>query len=649
MAHWKEALRVSINRVLFLLVWLLPASASAQIDADMVVIMGRNALSVDDNLAAIRYFNQAIEAKPFLSYPYYYRAYAKFTLEDYTGAEADCSKSIDLNPYIVEVYQLRGLCRINLEDFSGADSDYSRVLSEQPDDQGSRYNRAICRLQLKNYEQADSDLNVMIRRWPDFYRTYMVKAQVELERKDTTSAIHWLDTLLEKNPKDDNAWSFKGRYALQQEQYTLADSCLTKAIDLRPNYYENYLARAQVRHALHHFDLSIADYNKTLQLVPDHYIAHYNRGLLYSFVGALNQAIEDFDFVLEKEPSNTLARYNRAQLRAQVGNYKGAISDYTQLIKAYPNFTYGYLARAECRRKTGDIKGALNDETFVAKKNLDVAYAKAKTSKIQKVQVHSEHELDNYQQLMEEKLDTARNILGTLYGKVQNESVGSELFPMYALAWRSVRLTGYHSLGYMPEVEKLKSADTPQQRICLTAEFEKGHTTSAAVVDSQAISRLDRGTRCLLKAAWNAQHYDYTSALNEANEAILADSASTLALMQRAFILMRSVANTADNASRSHSFITTARADLAKAHQQQPHNAYIAYNLGCLYAQTGNTQAAIEQFTQAIALDDRLPEAYYNRGLLYHQAGDNIKAASDLSKAGQYGIYQAYAQLKKMR
>lgn len=43
---------------------LLPLRVSAQIDAETVTNMGRNALSVDDYLTAIHYFNQAIESKP---------------------------------------------------------------------------------------------------------------------------------------------------------------------------------------------------------------------------------------------------------------------------------------------------------------------------------------------------------------------------------------------------------------------------------------------------------------------------------------------------------------------------------------------------------------------------------------------------------
>ena len=66
--------------LLFLLM-VYPYRLVAQIDAEMVTNMGRNALSVDDYLTAIHYFNQAIESKPFLSSPYYYSLRLRTTAE----------------------------------------------------------------------------------------------------------------------------------------------------------------------------------------------------------------------------------------------------------------------------------------------------------------------------------------------------------------------------------------------------------------------------------------------------------------------------------------------------------------------------------------------------------------------------------------
>lgn len=624
----------------------------AQIDAEMVTIMGRNALSVDDYLTAIRYFNQTIEAKPFLSRPYYYRAYAKFTLEDYTGAEADCTKSIELNPFIVEVYQLRGLCRVHNNDYQGATTDYSRVLDELPEDQGSRYNRALCYLQLKNYAKADSDLNALLKRYPNYYRTYLVKAQSYFEQKDTAEGIRWIDSLLIKNPKEVAAWRFKGGYAMQKEEYQLADSCLSRAITLQPTDFELYVTRAQARHALGKFGLAIADYDRTIELQPAHFVAHYNRGLLRSFTGDLNRAIEDFDYIIKIEPDNTLALYNRAQLRAQTGNYRGAIADYTRLIKAYPNFYAGYLARAECKRKIGDTNGAAADETIVARRNLDIAWGKARLKSKRKVRLRSEHALDQYQQLVQEDPDTVRNVFGTLYGKVQNEKTDDDLLPMYAPAFRPTFTRGYHSIGFMPEMAKLIHSNSPQRRFCLTAESDPSSAQDAeadALRIEKAASSCTLSELSLVRSAVATARYDYTSALDEANRALQADSVSVLALMQRASVLSRSVASATIEAAEAKGRMALATSDLKRAAHLAADNAYIPYNLGCIQAQQGNIEMAIESFTLAIKIDSKLPEAWYNRALLYRRKGEKEKAASDFSRAGQLGLYKAYAQLKQIQ
>lgn len=642
--------RAALRVVIFWVCLLCSPAAYSQVNAEIVTLMGRNALSVDDYLTAIRYFNQAIEAKPYLSYPYYYRAYAKFTLEDYKGAESDCDKSIQLNPFIIEVYQFRGLCRINNKDYQGAIEDYSKVLKENPSEQGSRFNRALCYLQLKDYKKADTDLDYMLKQWPKYYRTYMVKAQSLFEQKDTVNAICWVDSLLAKNPKESNAWATKGRYAFEKEEYQLADSCFTQAIQLTPNNYNLYISRALARHALDKFDLAIADYNQTIKLVPEHYVAHYNRGLLRSFVGDLNRAINDFDFVLKVEPDNDLALYNRAQLKEQTGDFRGAIKDYSKLIDKFPNFSYGYFARANCRRKIGDFKGAIHDETILSKQNLDLAYGKNKKTKIKKVRTRSEHELDQYQQLIDTEKDTTRNVFGTLYGKIQNEKVTDDLLPMYHLAFRPIFTKGYHSIGYLSEIAKIEKVNTSKRRFCLTAEKDADATAYAdedqSFIDKYPAS-FSEFEKSLMQSSITAARYDYTSALNEVNKAVLLDSTSVAALIQRASILYLHVKSETLEANDVKARLSLALSDLQRAADKSPKNAYVPYNLGCLRVQMHDIDEAIKCFSHAIELDEKLAEAYYNRGLLYQKLGQKEKAYSDFSRAGQLGLYKAYAQIKK--
>ena len=92
----------------------LSASLYAQINTDRMMSMGRTALYYDDYVLSIQYFNQVINAKPYLYEPYFYRAVAKLSLEDYRGAEQDCNNSISRNPFVVNSYQVRGLAYIYL-------------------------------------------------------------------------------------------------------------------------------------------------------------------------------------------------------------------------------------------------------------------------------------------------------------------------------------------------------------------------------------------------------------------------------------------------------------------------------------------------------------------------------------------------------
>ena len=52
--------------------------------------------------------------------------------------------------------------------------------------------------------------------------------------------------------------------------------------------------------------------------------------------------------------------------------------------------------------------------------------------------------------------------------------------------------------------------------------------------------------------------------------------------------------------------------------------------------------SAIEPYDKAIALNPHLAEAWYNKGLIHLMLKDNERGCSDLGKAGEMGIRQAY-------
>ena len=588
--------RLVVKTSLVLICALFALASRAQTDVENVLTMGRVALTYDDYITAIHFFNRVIEARPSMADAYFCRADAKARLEDNESAIKDLDKAIELNPFRLEFYELRGICYGQHRKFQEAIADYDHILKQNPWQQNVRFNKIVSQLQLKDYNNAASETDSFITHWPRYNKIYLAKVEIALAQKDTLQALSWADTLLRLSPRDANMWNFKGQYALRHKQHVAADSFLTKAISFAPNDADSYLMRAAVRHALRRYDDALRDYDEVIRLVPQHFVAHYNRALLRSFVGDDNRAIKDFDFVLDKDPNNTLAAYNRALLSERVGNFAQAIKDYTRLIRVYPRFWAGYAARAKNYRKIGNTKAALADETRVQRAQLDFFFSQRKRSPIKKVKTRSEHELEQYQQLVEEPEENLRVRLTATAGRIQNKKVERVFLPMFRVTSAPQSSVGYHSILFLPVSSILKSYNA-----VISAE------------DSATIVPL-------------AQLNQWLSSKNPEQIAILlAQEASTLV----------------------ESNPKLALALLHRVETLQPQSAMNYYNKGCVFAAQGKLADAEIAFSQAISLDDHMGEAYFNRAVVALLQNNNIKAIADLSKAGELGLYRAYNLIKQ--
>ena len=168
--------------ILFILIQLFTVSAFAQVNTDRVLAIGRNALYFEYYVLSIQYFNQVIRSKPWLAEPYFYRAAAKVSLEDYKGAEEDCSLCLARNPFLVQAYYIRAIARQSQEKYNEAIADYDKGLSFRPDDHQMLSNRAVAFIQKKDYadaEDADFEKKILKNRKSDLHTLVLVDIKVK--------------------------------------------------------------------------------------------------------------------------------------------------------------------------------------------------------------------------------------------------------------------------------------------------------------------------------------------------------------------------------------------------------------------------------------------------------------------------------------
>lgn len=633
--------------------------AFAQFNTNRLLTIGRSALYYEDYVLSIQYFNQVINARPYLYEPWFYRGIAKYYLDDYVGAENDCTEAIHRNPYVTGIYELRGLCRIQQKNYAAAIEDYNAALRYDPEGQTLWHNRALCRIQQKDYDGALADLDTMAVRWSKNARVFAMQAEAYLLKTDTTQAISSLDKSLQLDAYDGNTWAQRAVISLARSQWKEGEEYLDKAIHLLPKNAGLYINRALARFNQGNLRGAMADYDTALDFEPNNFLGHYNRGLLRAQVGDDNRAITDFDFVLRLEPDNLMALYNRALLLEQTGNPRAAIRDYTKVIEQYPNFWTGLHQRAQCYRKLGMTKQAELDEFRILKAQIDKRYGKQPRLSKKQMRKRSDDDIEKYNQLaVADEQEIGHEYQSDYRGRVQNRRVGMDYMPMYMLTTERQFSTVKQYIAYDRQVDSLNHtlpADCQLHIACSLPTLGEAATQRYFVRLDNLSADIDR-TRTiqqaqpllLRRAIAYSVIQNYESAIDDLSTYLQTDSTSSIAYWQRAVCQSRMNKFNASQGTDVKMLTANVLSDLTDA-IRYGENAYLYYNRGNVYAERHDYLHAIEDYTRSIELDPNLAEAWYNRGLVYMAAKRQEEAVSDLSKAGELGLYAAYSIIKHQR
>lgn len=651
-----------MSRKAFLIGFLLVAAigARAQYNIDRLLTSGQIALSYDDYVLSIQYFNRIIELKPYIYQPWQYRAAAKFYLDDFSGAEGDATEAIRLNPFVDQLYDLRAISRIRQNKYESAVKDYSEAIKLNPTNRNFWFNRAICRLNMKDYRQLHLDIDTIVGKWGKMSQAYTLNSEAYLQEKDTLTAVKWLDKSLALDPYNADAWTTRAYISLARKRWKDADTELGKAIHLKPKFVGNYVNRALARLNVNNLRGAMADYDMALDLDPNNFLAHYNRGLLRMQLGDDNRAITDFDYVIRMEPQNVMAIFNRAVLHDKTGDLKAAIRDYSTVIEQFPNFWTGLSYRASCYRRLGMTAKAEQDEFRIFKaqmnKHLGIQPRWSRSMR-QAVRKRSEIDPEKYNQIVVADENTVEHEYKSEFrGHVQNRNVDLEILPLFALSYTSYA-NGVNSYQmYDKAVEDFNAGLHPVQPLfvsCspkqLTEEESRVYFNNIDHLSAQiaAAKRVSDVLPLLFQRAVTysvVQNLD--AALADFDTYLQEDSANVLAYWQRSvcqFQLSRFTGG-AEQVRLKNALVID---DLDKAIRLSPSSPYLYYNRANVYASQKSYEQAIDDYTRAIALEPKLAEAYFNRGVCRIEAGRKREGAADLSKAGELGIYNAYAVLKR--
>lgn len=657
----------------------------AQVNTDQVLRIGQNALYFEDYMLSIQYFNQAIQAKPYLAQPYLMRAIAKLNLEDYSGAEADASKAISINPYLTDAWEVRGVARQNLGRNRQAVEDYSEALNLLPRNRQLLFNKALALNELKDYAEASEVFAELIRYYPNFENAYLGRARVSLAREDTVAAVKDIDKALEINPNTLNAYIMRADIAINGAgDYAQALEDIDKAIKLQPRMAGLYINRAFLRYKTDSYSGAMADYDYALTLEPLNATALFNRALLLTEVNANDLALEDFNRVLELDPDDYRALYNRAVIHRAKGNYNEAVADITRVAERFPEFPgsfylrgaiyrdQGRLAKAEADFKKADaLSKALTPAIAEQYSEMADMAADADGAAADEALVSRRFAtlltVDDNADFREEYNNTA------IRGRIQDRNLNVETEGMMMLSFYTSPTELRRNTYYIREVDDLNATRALRFILMVTNDvpaideiMAERHFQSIEYYNSYLATHQPRPVDYIGRALDFLTVRDYINAGKDADRAIAMTPDLALAYLVRAqaaysrYLLEKNTPHgdaesaagvrldAVARASLANKALAEVLADYDKIIELSPRMAVAWFNRGNILLEMEDYEEASKSYSQAIELKPDFGEAYYNRGYIALRAGHQAEGVADLGKAGELGIVPAYNLIKRM-
>ncbi len=664
-----------------------PSGAYAQVNAEQVLFIGRNVLSMEDYMLSIQYFNQAIKAKPYLSDPYFFRALAKLYLEDFKGAEEDCTLAIERNKFKTESYKIRGFARQNLGKDSLAIVDYDAGLRHNPEDKYFLYYKAIAQGELKKNDEAEQTFDKLLRIYPKFEGGYTARGRMRIMKGDTVGALADLDKAISISKNLTNAYLLRAHINAERKNWQDAHNDMNMAITLEPQEADLYINRAYIRYNLDDYFGAMSDYNYTLELQPYNPMALFNRALLRYEVKDLNRAADDFKAVLKYEPENFHALYNLGLVDMERKHHKEALQSLEKITQKYPRFYPAYYAKAEVFRDMGNMRSAMQmahtgDELVARyvknpeKNPLDrPTIAAGKTHTVDKSPASDEDEdeldvLNRFNQLVtvaDRGAEVSLTYNEKVKGRVQDRNLQVEPEPEYILTFVSGTETLRNVSNYFKELDDFNQHRYVSDKIYLEPR-QSGNTDESQL--NTLFKRADyyedlkndghaRAADLLALGVVRASLKNYPAAIAALDSAILKNPDFTVALMARG--AARQASLSLHPVAEENEMATELR-QRSEAHQMQlaiddydkvlnlnPRLMFAWFNKGNLLSRSGDYTSAIQCYAEALGIDPDFGPAYYNRGLAYLHIGNKRSAFQDLSKAGELGVLPSYNLLKRMK
>ena len=603
--------------------------------------------------------NVAIASRPENFEGYFLRGMAKYGLEDFHGAIVDFDKTLELHPMYVRALQYRGICYDRLGRHNEALADFQHALDLDPFDADIYFSRGATHLHLGRYEEAIEDYDMVLTIRKDLSLAYVNRGLAKSKLQRFEEALSDLDMAVYYDFLNPEVYFHRGVVRMDGEEYAEALTDFNESIRLDGKRPLTYFNRALVELHLGDTLAALDDYEKVNQLDERNALTYFNRGLLYGMRKDYDKALEMFGLVTVINPNNIYGYFNRSIVYCDLHRWADAEQDLTHVLQLFPEFISAWVNRSIVRHEQGNRMGSEADHLMAM--NLIRLFNGDGSDTEALYRKYADSTYFNRIMAFESDFINGETKSSQLqYADVQIRPWGA--FVVCGIGQEGYQLLGKSNGLYLDAglAQINSSIDAPYKLVMIPDGME-----SAEAVLPYGETKSDEKLALFLQGISSHENLAYQKAKSCYGKLIDDPLFGAYAVLNLSSLLMTEAEMTALSATKEPVSISKGKNEKETEPSVSPvdysntinlliinliknnNNSFLWYNLGNAYLQAKEYSDAIDAYTEAIRLNADLAEAYYNRALTLIFVGERQLALSDLSKAGELGLTEAYAVMKR--
>jgi tetratricopeptide (TPR) repeat protein len=605
---------------------------------------------------AMQEAQQTISLDPNRSESYLLLAFLQLRANQSEQAEANFKKAIAVDPKSLNGVLALGAFYQSHNRLPEAEQQFKQAIQIDPSNGVPR--AALVRLLMQEGKRDEivSFLQETKKELPDNHQGYTMLGDYYFATGDMDKAMAEYASLHHDHPKDTQVKKNYIQILILKNHLDEAAKLNNEILKGRGNDVDGLIFKGELQRLKNDPSGAVESLQAALHNEPDNAVGHYQLGLAYAQQGDGSRAESEWRESVRIRPELADAQRALATLQIGRGEYDNALQTAQQMINAQPLSGDGFIVKGIAELGLRKFTDAQRDDEEARNRAPDNPAPYVQLGNVQLTQKHYGEAEKFYQQALEKDPGSSDGLRGLMTTYVEQKQYDKAIAAAHAQIAKSPNNSNFYDLlgtalfdgkkdyagteAALRKAVDLDKTNSDAMEKLGKVQIQQGNMDQALALYQQAIKDNPKNALFYILAGelYDAkQNWDQAKAMYQ--QALIVSPDNPLAANNLAYVLLEQGGN-----------VDVAMNMAQTARRGMPNSPNAADTLGWAYFQKGIYHSAIDQFLEALRLNQKNggPDSatvHYHLGLAYQKVNQNTLAREHLEKAVK--LKPQYADARK--